>query len=66
MEIDFKALAAGLGAAALMAFGAHAHPHKQGPDAESQASPPRQEAAKPQQTDSTRDAPPAATSAAGR
>lgn len=27
MEIDFKALAAGLVAAALMAFGAHAHPH---------------------------------------
>ena len=28
MQIDFKALAAGLIAAALMAFGAHAHPGK--------------------------------------
>ena len=28
MEIDFKALAAGLIAAALMAFGAHAHSHR--------------------------------------
>ena len=65
MEIDFKALAAGLGAAALMAFGAHAHSHKEAPDAESQASPATKEAAKAHQADSTRDAP-AGTSATAR
>lgn len=64
MEIDFKALAAGLGAAALMAFGAHAHPHQQAPDAESQAAPAAKEAAKAHQADGTRDAPAAASAAA--
>ena len=49
MEIDFKALAAGLGAAALMAFGAHAHPHKEGPDSASQA-PARNDAKAPPAT----------------
>src|SRR5262245_14431475 len=36
MQIDFKALVAGLGAAAVMAFGAHAHPHKHHPHQASQ------------------------------
>jgi hypothetical protein len=62
MEIDFKALAAGLGAAALMAFGAHAHTHKQGPDSASQA-PARNDAKAPQPTTG---AAPAPSSAAGR
>ncbi len=33
MDLDFKALAAGLLAAGLMAFGAHAHSSKAGGDA---------------------------------
>ena len=63
MDIDFKALAAGLGAAALMAFGAHAHTHRQEPDSASQA-PAKQDSGAPQAINDA--AAPAPSSAAGR